>query len=382
VLGDTATAFLQGLYPPSETATTQPLTNGSAILDPLAGYQYVLINGVPATAPDTIWIEGDTDCPAYTTASNEYYNSEEFLTTQTATQSFYSQFVPLLEGLLPADQVNFKNAYNIYDYFSVSVNHNATIAQAITTEQLNQLRAYANLESLNLVYNTSAPLRSIGGNTISGQILMSLNETVSGSNKNLKVTYYAGSYDVFLSFFGLAGLTQVNDDFNGLPEFASTMSFELHQPTESTATEDLFIRFGFRNGSDPSAPLNQYPLFGQPNVDLPWNDFVTSMKAQSIFTSTQWCNVCGASLPFCPLSLESTVAPSKEVTCSQPRVSSVGSGFIGACVTIFVIAVLEGFIALWWFKRSKGRKNDAKDALENLKATTSGNTSFLNASIV
>ena len=59
VLGPSSQAFMQGLFPPTQSANLQTLANGTSESDPLNGYQYVLVNGLTATAPDIIWIAGD-----------------------------------------------------------------------------------------------------------------------------------------------------------------------------------------------------------------------------------------------------------------------------------------------------------------------------------
>jgi prostatic aicd phosphatase len=386
VLGMTATAFLQGFYPPSESATDQTLTNGTTLTDPLDGYQYVLINGIPANAPDTIWIEGDVDCPTYTTASNAYYQSPEYLTMQQQLQPFYNKFIPLLQGIFPESQIGFQTAYNIYDYFSVGINHNQTIYANLSTEDLQQLRVLADQQTLALVYNVSAPITSIGGQTLSGAVLSQLNQTVSGSQPALKITYFAGSYDIFQAFWGISGLLNVSVDFYGLPDFASTMTWELRRPINSSGNDDLFVRYGFRNGSDPTTDLQYFPLFGQSEIDIPWDQFVEEMNKQSISTYGDWCNACSSTLSFCAAYTSSSSTPASSTSVasglqmsSQP-VSPVGAGFIGAGVTLAVCGAVAGLFALWWSRTGK-KNTKQRPPLVREKTTASGSSSFATATV-
>ncbi|KAJ3517954.1 hypothetical protein NM208_g14630 [Fusarium decemcellulare] len=67
ILMNTATAFLQGLYPPladlDPEIASQTLNNGSQSQAPLDGYQYVRLHTINDNSPDTIWIKGDDACP-------------------------------------------------------------------------------------------------------------------------------------------------------------------------------------------------------------------------------------------------------------------------------------------------------------------------------
>ena len=360
VLGNTAQVFLQGLYPPSEAATATTLTNGTAQFNPLDGYQYVLVNGEPATAPDSIWIKGDQYCPAMTNASQLYFKSQDFLSCQSILQPFYDKFTPLLEGVFPQSEIGFQSAYGIFDYLNVGYQHNQTIYSSLSPDDLFQLRTLADRQELTLVYNTSSPIVSIGGKTLSAAILKQLSKSVSGSDTDLKITYFAASYSVFQAFFGLSGLLQASADFYGLPDYASTMVFELRQPVGVSSENTFFVRFGFRNGSLPTAPLNEFPLFGRRQIeaDIPWNQFLSAMNMQSVSSQADWCHACiDSNQTFCaayPGDQTRTAIPQTGDSGSSTRgLSLVGAGAIGAGVTIVVIAIIEGLLALGWVARKR-----------------------------
>jgi prostatic aicd phosphatase len=345
VLGNTALAFTQGLYPPSDPATAATLTNGTAQFNPLDGYQYVLINGIPADAPETIWLKGDQYCPTMSAASQEYFQSSEYLALQPKLQPFYDSFTPLLEGIFPASQIGYQSAYKIFDYLNEGYIHNQTIYTNLTTDQLFQLQTLADAQELAKVYNSSSTLRSIGGQTLAATILSTLNQTISGTNPTIKLTYMATSYAIFQAFFGISGLLDVSADFYGLPDFASTMSFELRLPSASSAPQDLFVRFSFRNGSDSSAPLTTFPLFGRTQIeaDIPWPQFAQAMSEISIPTQQDWCIVCAANLSFCSAYADSSPP--------EGGMSGVTAGFIGAGIAIAVILVVEALVGLVWYRR-------------------------------
>jgi prostatic aicd phosphatase len=356
---------MQGLFPPTQSANLQTLANGTSESDPLNGYQYVLVNGLTATAPDIIWIAGDQSCPAMTKASKAYYNSTKFLTIQNQTQSFYNKFRPLLSDIFEDSDVGFQSAYNIFDYFNVGYNHNKTIYSNVSTDDLFQLRTLADSQSFDLNYNASSPNASIGGKTLAGNILSHLNQTASQSNPNVKVTYFVGAYSPMMAFWGISGIANTSSNFMGLPDYASTMAFELRRPANTSGFNDLSVRFGFRNGSLPSAELNYFPMFGrgQNETDMTWSDFAQAMSRISISSDAAWCSACNSNMTFCIGSSSSSASASgvnstgsqgtAQSSQSSGGLSNAAAGGIGAGVTIGVIALIEGAVALWYLSHRK-----------------------------
>jgi hypothetical protein len=203
---NTATSFLQGLYPPlvdlAPELATQTLNNGTNSTSPLDGYQYVLLHGINDNSPDTIWIKGDDSCPAYKTASKSFQKSDVFAARVDATRDFYAGFYDTLSpGVynLKPENMTYANAYNIYDLINVARIHNeSSAALNVSDEDLFQLRTLADSSEHGQNWNSSQPARSIGAETLSGAVLSKLNETVSSKGK-LKFSLFAGSYDTFLS---------------------------------------------------------------------------------------------------------------------------------------------------------------------------------------
>lgn len=349
VLGNTAMAFAQGLYPPSDPATAATLTNGTGQFNPLGGYQYVFVNGIPADAPETIWLMGDQYCPTMSAASEEYYASLEFMTMQQQLQPFYDKFAPLLVGTFPPSEIGYQSAYGIFDYLNVGYIHNQTIFASVSAADLFQLQTLADAQELAKVYNTSSPLRSVGGQTLAAIILSTLNQTVSGTNPDVKLTYFTTSYAIFQAFFGISGLLDANANFYGLPDYASIMAFEVRRPALSSGSQDLFVRFTFRNGSDASALVNTFPLFGRTQIeaDIPWTQFVEAMSEISLPSQQDWCTVCATSnLTFC-----AAYTPNSSSSSNGGKINAVAAGFIGAAIAIVIILGVEALMGFAWYRR-------------------------------
>ncbi|KAF3906424.1 hypothetical protein ABW20_dc0105359 [Dactylellina cionopaga] len=352
VLANTATAFLQGLYPPLEQLdpeiATNTLNNGSEYTNPLNGYQYVPLHAPGVESPNTIWIKGDDGCPAITTASAAFEKSAQFMEREAATKSFYQGFWEQIQDVYDYEQseLNYAKAYDIFDLINVAQIHNSSASENVTAEELFQLRTLADSAEFGLNFNASQPARSIHAQTLAGAILNQLNQTVTSKGK-LKFSLFAGSYDTFLAFFGITNLTSTNPNFFGLPGYASTMAFEVLTDADvdafPTNVNDLKVRFLFRNGSDASAPLTAFPLFGQQEVTLSWTDFVSQISERAITSVEKWCNMCMSEEDFCApydprLSSEPAGTASSSGN-SGSKMSNAVAGVIGAIVTLAVVAI-------------------------------------------
>ena len=355
ILINTATAFLQGLYPPLDSLdpelAAQELNNGTEIANPLNGYQYVFLQGADATSPNTIWIKGDDGCPALTNAQGDLENSTEFQTRTESTRSFYDGFWDLLENVYDytRDMMSYENAYDIFDLINVAQIHNSSIPRNVSSEDLFQLRTLADSAEFGTNFNASEPARSIGGRTLMGTIYRQLNQTVATEGR-LKLSLLAGSYDSFLAFFGVSDLISTDPDFYGLPDYASTMTFELFTPEDMTSfpedTSSLNVRFLFKNGT--TGALEQFPLFGSTGDAMSWSDFAAQVEERGITKVSQWCDICSSTEDFClPYETES------EGSGSGSGLSNAEAGVIGAMVTLGIIALVGGLAFALMRRRKK-----------------------------
>ncbi|KAL8916479.1 MAG: hypothetical protein Q9172_006289 [Xanthocarpia lactea] len=354
ILLQTATNFLQGLYPPLGDLDHNLAveSNGSDTISPSNGYQFIPIHGEPNEAPDTIWLKGDDGCPAYTRASNSYQTSVDYLSTVDSSRKFYSQFAEALNNVMPAENVTYAHAYDIFDLFNVGSIHNESFASVVTTPQLSQLRYYADAFEWGHNYNLTQPARSIGGMALAGGILQQLNQTVS-TQGNLKLSLLAGSYDTFLAFFGLTNLTAANADFMGLPGYASSMTFELFTDGNTTTfprdTADLRVRFLFRNGTDVSTPLTAFPLFGRAQDSISYDNFVDELGSRAINSVSEWCSTCQSSDGFCSQDEYASSGDSSSSVINEDNSSgltAVHAGVIGAMTTLGVLAIIAVVVFL------------------------------------
>lgn len=383
VIQNSQYAFFQGLYPPlgsldsDEVSVSEKeiiplsntLANGSELVGPLDGFQYIVSQGVDESeAPDSIWIKGDETCPSFTNASNAYYKSDEFLKLNASTYDFYQNLSSAVGKGVPKWKLNYQNAYTVFDYINVNRIHNGTFANLISNETFDQVRYLQDLYTTRLNYNATNSNTTIGGQTLLSAMFTHLNESLV--TKSPLLTLFTGSYDTFSQFFGLAGLIDQDPvTFGGLVNYGASIVLELFQPNSST---DAYVRFMLRNGTETTDELVTYNIFGQ-NSSFLFTDFEEIVNKNSIGNLEQWCNSCEAwTLDLCSMytpeyttfsklvdtegsnvSLETLKKALQDAAKGDSSLSLAGAGGIGAGVTIgvFLIAGLL-FFAFRKFKKS------------------------------
>ncbi|KAF2749263.1 phosphoglycerate mutase-like protein, partial [Sporormia fimetaria CBS 119925] len=345
VLLHTITAFLQGLYPPTDNS------EDASQMSPLDGYQYVTIHGEESESPDAIWLKGDESCPAALNAFEKFRESEEFEEREEATKEFYESFWDLLKGVYDYEpsHLSYKNAYDIFDLLNTASIHNGSLARKITDEEFLQLRTLADSAEFGANFQPNEAAGAMGAKTFAAAVLNQLEEMVS-SNGQKKLSVFAGSYDTFLSWFGLSELTLASKDFHGLPDYASTMTFELftsEKVRSFPSVDNLRVRFLFRNGSSEDTTLQSYPLFGNEEASMSYNDFVASMKNIAVSSAEEWCNTCQSDLLFCSAYKAAGTTASGS---GSKGMSNTIAGVIGAMVALAFVSVM-GALAFVFMRR-------------------------------
>ncbi|KAL5340660.1 histidine phosphatase superfamily [Aspergillus crustosus] len=378
VLQNSATGFLQGVYPPIGSISSQELANGTTIESPLNGYQLIPLSFIDsgASSEDSTWLQSTSDCQNAILSSNNYYSSELYTNLLDSTADFYDSLAPLINTSFSTTDANFKNAYSIFDYLNVGSIHNTT--NVPTDSQLHQAFLLANIGEYNLAYNSSESIRAVAGQTLAAEMLMGLNETVTGEGK-VKLRIEFGAYATFLSYFGLAQLSAADDAFTGIPDYASSMAWEL--VTNSTSDsfpdpDDISVRFVFHNGTlTSSSELTSYPLYGETSPTIPWSTFVEQTQKIAITSTEQWCQVCGNTDGQCASSSSNSDSDSDSASTDSASgsggISKAVAGVIGAMVTLAVILGLEAlFLVFGGFRITKkgGATVAAAEVAENKSA--------------
>ncbi|KAL1614382.1 hypothetical protein SLS54_009809 [Diplodia seriata] len=383
VLQNSATGFLQGLYPPvGSDVTAETLRNGSSVSAPLDGYQLIPVGttSTGAGSEDAGWLQDTSDCGAAETSSNNYFLSAEYAAALDSTHDFYQALLPVVNATFDADYLSFKNAYVVYDLINVATIHNTSIPSSdlLTNATLLQLRTLADAHEWGLAYNATDAMRAVAGMQLAGEVLQHLNSTITSSSSP-KLGVQFGAYATFASFFGLAGLPAASPAFRGVTDYASSMVFELFTPANGSSgvgdvdEGDLYVRFLFHNGTASGASEPQaYPLFGGSETEVGWRDFVEGMRAFAIEDTEGWCTKCGNSTGTCAAyadggdagdSSGSGAGEGQSGGGGGNGISAAVGGVIGAMVTLAVVLGLEALVmVVGGFRLAKKNKAAAAGA--------------------
>lgn len=353
VLQNSATAFFQGLYPPAGDSAKITLRNSTEIEAPMNGYQLVAVQQTTSgsNSENTAWLQSTSKCHNAKVSSNNYFDSKPYKELLDSTADFYKSLTPMLGKTISKDEISYKNAYKIFDFLNVAKIHNSSddlpSEKLPTDAQYSRLLNLANNLEANLAYNESDSIRAIAGSTLAGDVLTALKKTISSRGDAPKLNVQFGAYATFLSLFGLAQLPKVDNDFNGIPDYGSSMAFELVTNSSSSFPDssDISVRFLFRNGSvipdskdtHPSA----FPLFNQKEVVLPWSEFESQMKKISVSSQEEWCKACGESSGECAVLNKDALPTSASTTSGDNGITKVVAGVIGAMVTLGVVLGIQ-----------------------------------------
>lgn len=364
VLQNSATGFLQGVYPPVGPSANQTLRNDSTVVAPLNGYQLIPLSTVTSgtKSEGSAWLQKSSGCQKATTSSKNFYKSDLYHSFLGSTRGFYESLSPMLNRTFSDSQMNFRKAYTVFDYLNVASIHNSTSdfpsSELLTPDVYHQLLSLASVQQYNLAYNASDTIRAIEGSKLAGGVLQGLQQVIDSQGQH-KLDIQFGSYGTFLSYFGLAQLPTVNVNFTGIPDYASSMAWEL--VTNSTAsfppTSEISVRFIFHNGTiTGSAAPTPHALYGQSSVTLPWSTFVAQTKKIAVTSQDEWCKACGNTDDQCSAAAASTSSN------SSGGMSKAVAGVVGAMVTLGVILGLEvAFFLLGGFGIHKKRKGGSSE---------------------
>lgn len=165
--------------------------------------------------------------------------------------------------------------------------------------------------------------------------------------KGPKLNIQFGAYGTFMAFFGLAQLPAASPDFLGICNYASSMTFELVTNATAPTADDISVRFYFSNGTAAENEPALFPLFGQQETTLKWNDFKAGMMKFSIEDDEHWCQLCGNSDGSCSSSNSTSSSDtSSSSSDSGNGVSKPVAGVIGALVTLVVILGIQAAVML------------------------------------
>ncbi|KAJ6562468.1 phosphoglycerate mutase-like protein, partial [Mycena capillaripes] len=279
VILESVSALLQGLYP-ATPSFHQTLANGTDIVGALVGYQYVPVESVEPNLD--ISLNSFTSCPNFDLHTQAFFASDEFKTKAQEAAPFLTKLQPLIGD---RRSIDFINMFNIFDLVNVEMIHNKTFFDALSPTFGAQAYALANYHE-NGVFtdSTQAGIGNVAIRTILPSILSSLSRIANQSDP-LKLALNEISYKPFISLFNVTEASESDPEIEGIVNYASVVSLELHQSPAGSPV----VSMKFKNGTAEHTfrPLS---IFGRP--EIPLSDFIARLAPAAINTTSQWCQAC------------------------------------------------------------------------------------------
>ncbi|KAI0697626.1 phosphoglycerate mutase-like protein [Cerioporus squamosus] len=271
--------LLQGLYPPTPDNNIA-LANGTTVVSPLGGYQYIPVESVEPN--EDISLNSFTSCPAFDNHISAFYSSAPFLAEAQQAQPFLQQLQPFLDNR----SIDFTNMFNIFDFVNVQSVHNATFLHELPDTFAEQAYFYANFHESG-VFSDSSPsgIGNIAIRTILPSIFTSLTR-IANTSDTIKIALNEISYKPFISLFNVTEATVADPNLAGIVDYASVVALELHA---GDGTAEPTVNARFKNGTT-DASFHDLTLFGERSVPL--SQFISTLAGSAVNTTQQWCILC------------------------------------------------------------------------------------------
>ncbi|KAH7912875.1 histidine phosphatase superfamily [Hygrophoropsis aurantiaca] len=276
VILNSVAGLLQGLYP-ATTESNITLANGTNIVGPLGGYQYIPVHSVEPTLVPTLnsW----TSCPAFDAHVASFYSSPSFQEKAQEALHFLDNLIPYVGNR----STNFTNM--IYDYINVQYVHNQTFYHEIPPNYPRMAFGYASFHEDGVF--TDANLNGIG-NVAARTLLPVLFADITNiidETTDLKVSLTGMSYKPFISLFKALQATMNGAEIFGIVDYAAAVALEIRE--ESCGPVRVNVRF--KNGTNDI--FHPVKIFGQDNIAV--YELIDRLSWSTINTTQEWCQACG-----------------------------------------------------------------------------------------
>ncbi|KAG1738267.1 phosphoglycerate mutase-like protein [Suillus lakei] len=259
---NSAYALVQGLYP-STKKSEMTLANGTKVLPPLGGYQYVPVESLEFwQSPSlTSWMES------------------AFINMSTTAAPFLTALKPYLGGV----SNNFTNM--IYDHVNVQYTHNKTYYETLPPTFLQQARYYSDwLQHNTFTDSVQNGIGQISIRTLLPEIFWALGNMTKTSNQ-VKMNIQEIDYKPFISLFNVTNATVTDPEIAGTVNYASVVAFELSQNSQGQHE----VSMKFKNGTQDSQ-FHQLKMFGNTSITL--DSFIHQLFWTTINSTNNWCFSC------------------------------------------------------------------------------------------
>ena len=380
-VGQSAQAFLEGLYPPlningpggtngASQATLGLLANGSRVAGPLGGIQYPELRLASDDDPLSFQLQGHLNCPAYEAAHDDYFSTTEYMSARSATKNFYTGLASVVTSEVPDYTLDYRSAYELWDYISYGVLHDTATAGSISAGTLREARTLADSLTYDLYGNSTANdgIRVMAGRTLASHVIDMLMINFQSSGNSHKMSNIFISFEPMVSLFNLLGLADYRDVFQAMPDLASSLVFELFSihpngafPSYPQSFGDLQIRVLFSQGPATEGNLNPYPVLGNDrnSLHMSLTDFIERLENMVVPNVQSWCTICNSNAVFCPGVTNGSIGLPEPAKSNGVVITPAVAGVIGGLIALVLVGLALIFAMLVFgvrFRRVRAKR--------------------------
>ncbi|KAG1859270.1 histidine phosphatase superfamily [Suillus subluteus] len=280
VILNSAYALLQGLYPATNKSAIT-LGDGTTVLPPLGGYQYV-----PGKSSLEFWqapsLTSWMECEFFQDHLARIYASSAFINMSTTA----APFLTALEPYLGSVSNNFTNMWNIYDHINFQYTYNKTYYETLPPTFLQQARYYSDWLQRNVFTDSVQDgVGQIAIRTLLPEVFWALGNMTKTSNQ-IRMNIQEVDYKPFISLFNVTNATVTDPDIAGTVNYASVVALELSQNSQGQHE----VSMKFKNGTQDSQ-FRQLKMFGNTSITLD-----TSFSGLQSTPTNEWCFSCNQTI--------------------------------------------------------------------------------------
>ncbi|GJE97346.1 phosphoglycerate mutase-like protein [Phanerochaete sordida] len=281
---DTATATLQGLFPPNPKNSIT-LANDTKIVAPLGGYQYIPVETVEPANDRSL--ESWTDCPNFQNHVRDTLSGDKLKKAASEAAPFFRDVHDFVFGRA----ANMENIYNIWDFMENQLTHNKTYAYRLPPTFREQARHWANVrESTIFGSEDMHSIANIASRTLLDSVIGAL-QRVAFNGDPLQFMLISTTYEPFISLFHQTKAVNDDPDLFAIPNSGAALAIELRRAPPPDVRE--FLRFKFRNGTDEEFRTIHVFDHGE---DIPLTEFIYRLENSVIHGNREWARACGNSI--------------------------------------------------------------------------------------
>lgn len=383
-------AFMQGLFPPNNNSfayndggeeaadiVSDGGTGSGNIVRaqfPLGGYQYPDVRSPAPQDESFLFVRGDAQCPSHFVRADRKADLSVY---DAAIRTIFERLFP---GVFYEQELNSEDGIKLWDYARYEANHNATISSLLGDGELKVLEEVASVRAWEKTADLEVGdmIMAVAGRTLLGNVGKKFTDWYSSGGFSNRMNIVVGSWEPILAFAALANLTYgeyLNKPFSSIPEFGTTLVFELYargqleEEKTQPDLDDLRVKIYWAEYSNDTF-WEELDIFGVAKEGVLLSEFRSFVTERGINNAEEWCRLCGGvtAASFCPGYLDDFDSNSNIFLGPlTPAIAGV-IGSIGMLLLVLVVGIVAkvcGGLRIHRDNKNNEIKGDGKSIIED-----------------